>query len=69
MSAVTGALREPGKIGGLIATAPGVVEAVVAVDEGCAYLKIDPARFDAAAFDRVTGLRHTSDAVAAEVPR
>jgi hypothetical protein len=64
-----GALREPGKFGELIRTAPGVVEAFVAADEGCAYLKIDPARFDAAAFERVTGLRHASDAVAGEVSR
>jgi hypothetical protein len=47
------ALRQPGKLAELIGTAPGVVEVVVAADEGCAYLKIDPARFDATAFDRI----------------
>lgn len=50
------ALREPGKIAERIGTAPGVVEAFVAADEGCAYLKIDPARFDAAAFAQIPGV-------------
>jgi predicted MFS family arabinose efflux permease len=50
------ALRDPGKIAELIGAAPGVVEAFVAADEGCAYLKIDPARFDATAFTQIPGV-------------
>lgn len=38
-----------------LTAAPGVVEAVVAADEGVAYLKIDPRRFDAAAVSRICG--------------
>jgi len=34
-------------------SAPGVVEAVIVPEEGVAYLKIDPARFDAAAVKRM----------------
>lgn len=34
---------------------PGVIEAVVVAEEGIAYLKIDRARFDAAAVGRITG--------------
>lgn len=63
------ALREPSRFGELIATGPGVVEAVVAADEGCAYLQIDPAIFDASAFEQVTGLRQPADAVAGEIRR
>jgi hypothetical protein len=41
--------REFGATGPLAAifAMPGAVEAVAAVGEGVAYLKIDPARFDA----------------------
>lgn len=39
----------------LLQGAPGVVEAVLAPDEGVAYLKIEPSRFDAAAVARITG--------------
>lgn len=35
--------------------APGVVEAVLAPEEGLAYLKIDPAQFDAAIVSRIAG--------------
>ncbi|HZB92136.1 MAG TPA: MFS transporter [Stellaceae bacterium] len=38
-----------------LSAAPGVVEAVVAADEGVAYLKIDPRQFDAAAVSRICG--------------
>jgi MFS family permease len=57
------ALQQPGKLAELIRTAPGVVEVVVAADEGCAFLKIDPARFDAAAFDQIVK-RQPADALA-----
>ena len=56
------ALREPDRFGELLGTAPGVVETFVAAYEGCAYLKLDPARFDAAAFERVAGLAQPVDA-------
>ena len=36
--------------------APGVVEAVLAPEEGLAYLKIDPAQFDAAIVSRIAGV-------------
>jgi hypothetical protein len=39
----------------LLRGAPGVVEAAVAPEEGVAYLKIEPSRFDAAAVARITG--------------
>lgn len=46
--------EEAGRIVGLMQAAPGVVEAAVAPEEGVAYLKIDPARFDPAALARIT---------------
>ncbi|HZU89753.1 MAG TPA: MFS transporter [Stellaceae bacterium] len=39
----------------LLQGAPGVVEAALAPEEGVAYLKIEPSRFDAAAVARITG--------------
>jgi predicted MFS family arabinose efflux permease len=39
----------------LLQGAPGVVEAAIAPEEGVAYLKIEPSRFDAAAVARITG--------------
>jgi len=60
-----GALQEPVKFAALVGTTPGVVEAVVAADEGCAYLKIDPAKFDAAAFAEIAGVRQSADSGAA----
>lgn len=47
------AIHEPDKFAELMGTVPGVVEAVVAADEGRLYLKIDPARFEEAMFDRI----------------
>jgi MFS family permease len=44
---------EVGVLASRLQAAPGVVEAVVAPDEGVAYLKIDPARFDADAVNRI----------------
>ena len=49
------ARSEAGALAARLSAAPGVVEAVVAPDEGVAYLKIDPARFDAAAINRIVG--------------
>jgi predicted MFS family arabinose efflux permease len=46
--------RKAGEIVGLMQAAPGVVEAAVAPEEGVAYLKIDPARFDPAVLARIT---------------
>jgi MFS family permease len=45
---------EIGALAARLRTVPGVVEAVVPPGEGIAYLKIDPARFDAAAVARIT---------------
>jgi MFS family permease len=59
-----GALQQPSRFAELFETAPGVVEAVVAADEGCAYLKIDPALFDADAFARLADAAEPADAVA-----
>jgi MFS family permease len=47
------ARAEAGALASRLQAAPGVVEAVVAPDEGVAYLKIDPVRFDAAAVSRI----------------
>jgi len=47
------AWAEAGALASRLQAAPGVVEAVVAPDEGVAYLKIDPARFDADAVSRI----------------
>jgi MFS family permease len=49
------ARSEAGALASRLRSAPGVVEAVVAPDEGVAYLKIDPARFDAAQISRIIG--------------
>jgi MFS family permease len=54
--------QEPRLVAALIAAAPGVVEADIAADEGRAYLKIDPSRFDAAAIARITGAEHLANA-------
>jgi MFS family permease len=54
--------QEPGKLAALIEAAPGVVDAVVAAEEGRAYLRIDPDRFDAAAIARITGAQPLADA-------
>jgi MFS family permease len=45
--------QEVGTLAAKLRTAPGVIEAVVAPDEGVAYLKIDRASFDAAAVARI----------------
>jgi MFS family permease len=47
------ARAEAGALASRLQAAPGVVEAVVAPDEGVAYLKIDPTRFDADAVSRI----------------
>ncbi|MGC1181280.1 MAG: hypothetical protein WA884_20240 [Methyloceanibacter sp.] len=45
--------QEMATLAAKLQTAPGVIEAVVAPDEGVAYLKIDRASFDAAAVARI----------------
>jgi MFS family permease len=47
------ARAEAGVLATRLQAAPGVVEAVVAPDEGVAYLKIDPTRFDSNAVNRI----------------
>jgi MFS family permease len=47
--------QDPGALAAHLQALPGVIEVVVARDEGVAYLKIDRARFDAAAVARVVG--------------
>jgi MFS family permease len=47
--------QEAGRLAALLQAVPGVVEAALAPDEGVAYLKIEPSRFDAAAVARITG--------------
>jgi MFS family permease len=64
-----GALQEGNKFAKLIGTAPGVVEAFIAADEGCAYLKVDPARFDATAFARIAGAGQPADPFEADAGR
>jgi MFS family permease len=44
-----------GSLAALLQAVPGVVEAAIAPEEGVAYLKIDPSRFDAAAVARIAG--------------
>jgi predicted MFS family arabinose efflux permease len=46
---------ELGTLAARLRAVPGVIEAVVAPDEGVAYLKIDPSRFDAAHVTRIAG--------------
>ncbi len=47
------ARAEAGALASRLQAAPGVVEAVVAPDEGVAYLKIDPTRFDSDVVSRI----------------
>ena len=47
--------RDLGKVAADLQALPGVIEVVVARDEGVAYLKIDRGSFDAAAVARVVG--------------
>ncbi len=44
-----------GSLAALLQAVPGVVEAAIAPEEGVAYLKVDPSRFDAAAVARIAG--------------
>jgi predicted MFS family arabinose efflux permease len=53
---------EAGRLAALLQAAPGVVEAAIAPEEGVAYLKIEPSRFDAAAVARITGVEDPADA-------
>jgi predicted MFS family arabinose efflux permease len=46
---------ELGTLAARLRAVPGVIEAVVAPEEGVAYLKIDPSRFDAAGVARIAG--------------
>ena len=55
-----GAEKQADRLAALLQAAPGVVEVAVAPEEGVAYLKIEPSRFDAAAVARITGTEEGS---------
>jgi predicted MFS family arabinose efflux permease len=53
---------EADRLAALLRAAPGVVEAAIAPEEGVAYLKIEPAHFDAAAIAQITGVEDPAGA-------